>query len=499
MLGAVALALRVFSWERTVVLFNDGPRFLRQAQALLDGRFGDALREPYHPLYAVLTALLSSLGLEPETAAAWVSILAGTGAVIVLFAFLRGAFGAPYDWLGAFLFATHSRAVEFTSDVQSEGLFFLLFLAAVALVWRGLAGGSWRWASLAGFVAGLAYWTRPEGLLVAGVAGLFALALGATRRWPTVLVLRFGTALALGAAVPVGAYAGAVAFATGEWTVTQKKDVPSLQVEPGEFARDTAVAGESAGAEETAEGSERAIPPPLHTVNPRQPKALGPALTDLWYTFRSGARPLLLAGFVFALVPFRGRAGGRAAFLVGLALVYAALLLWLLLTAGYVSRRHVLAPLLPLMGYAAVGLCTLWGFLQRVCPRPSLFRVATPLALVAMLLLPVETEPRRIDKLAERRAAEWVATQPTAHPSEIVAGVGGRVGYYARRAMVDLREVEPHALPATILAQGARFAVVDDPDAIRALDDSQDFVVRYRVQAGGGEAGVFEARPAGRP
>ncbi|MBW2235461.1 MAG: glycosyltransferase family 39 protein, partial [Deltaproteobacteria bacterium] len=173
-LGLLAALLRYINWKQAVLMFNDGPRFLVQAQRFAAGEWESALGDPYHPLYALVTAAvrlaagIENAGpLEWERAAVAVSIFCGAASVVVFYVFAKSAFGATAAWIGAALLACNPYSIEFSSDVQSEGLFQLGFMLAVALGWSALKRGSPALAGWAGFAAAVAYLIRPEGLGVA--------------------------------------------------------------------------------------------------------------------------------------------------------------------------------------------------------------------------------------------------------------------------------------------------------------------------------------------
>lgn len=115
LVGAAAW-LRWVAWQRTAVLFDDGPRFLAIARALDAGWGSAALRDSFHPLYPALAAGLHRALGAPDTAAAWedaaatVSVAAGAAAVGFLFLFLRDAFGRGPAWAGAILWPSDSPA-----------------------------------------------------------------------------------------------------------------------------------------------------------------------------------------------------------------------------------------------------------------------------------------------------------------------------------------------------------------------------------------------------
>ena len=172
--------------------------------------------------------------------------------------------------------------------------------------------------------------------------------------------------------------------------------------------------------------------------------------------------------------------------------------------AGYVSRRHAFPPLVALTGYAAIGLVFLGSQLRRL---PLLARggpLAGSFVLAAILVLPHQLEPRRMDKLAERNAAEWVAAEVarreragSLESGELrVGGVGGRIAYYAALPLVDLRSMAPEALGAALARNEVAFAVLDREESIAALDRDPRYELTHEVEAAGRRAAVFERVPA---
>ena len=220
-----AAALRWLMWSRAVSLFNDGPEFLALAKSAAAGDFASVLSHPYHPLYSLAVAGVHTLGFDWESAGALVGVAGGTAAVGFLFLFLRDAFGAPAAWIGAGLLAVHSRAVEYSADVQSDGLYLGFFLAGVWFGWRAWTRRSMRSAAAAGLASGLAYLTRPEGLglacILVAIVGLEWL-LG---NWRTAPALRVAGGVAMAAALCVMPYVVALQQHSGEWRFTQKKSV----------------------------------------------------------------------------------------------------------------------------------------------------------------------------------------------------------------------------------------------------------------------------------
>jgi len=142
----LAVAVRWIRWARTDALFNDGPIFLGIARLMEGGHWGVALGHDYHPLYPLVVLALRAVlapfgGVGWETAGAAVSIAGGAASVLFLHLWLRDAFGARVALLGGLLLAVHVQAVEYSADVQSEGVYLACFTAAVWLGWRALERG----------------------------------------------------------------------------------------------------------------------------------------------------------------------------------------------------------------------------------------------------------------------------------------------------------------------------------------------------------------------
>ncbi len=310
----LALALRALASARSAVIFNDGPTFLALARAFAHGEFAAALGHPFHPLYPISIALLHRLFSLPEgdallLTAKTVSVFSGGLAVACLWSWLRSAFGRRAAAVGALALAVHPGAVGLSADVQSDGLYLALFLAAVAALWRALVSNSaWR-AGAAGALSGLAYLTRPEGLGVvvvgasigvwfAGMSATGERLLAAARarasepgsaakrptsrtgRWQRVSWMLALVGCAAGVIAP---YAGWLTHESGTFTLTRKKTATQI----------TGLGGASVwGAGEIAPA-----PPPsplrdtgsrLHDTGETSPDATGVAADE---ADRTGSQP----------------------------------------------------------------------------------------------------------------------------------------------------------------------------------------------------------------
>jgi len=526
---AVAAALRWVRWVRTDAMFNDGPLFLGLAAQMEHGRWAEALAHDYHPLYpfAVLVTKLAlgPLGLEGwDTAAAVVSVAGGTAAVLFLYLLLREGFGWPAAWLGAGLLAVHYRAVEYTSDVQSEGLYFPLFLAGLWVGWRAWRRCSPALAAWTGALAGLAYLTRPEGLGVALVVGLVGGAEVLRGRWRLLPGAGWALALAGGALLLVLPYATVLRVETGTWSLSHKKSVAAMAGlgaaggPGGEGARTRGEGRETAPTAGVGSPSPRPDPAPLELPGweLQETPGSGPveadaepspegrplvALDELQSTFRSAARAETLVVLLLGLVVARGRPGSRGGFFLALVLLYSAVLLALTINAGYVSRRHIFPVIAALFGYAGLGIRAFGDLVAYALEGATRGRVALParaalaIGVVAVVIPPLasQIEPRREEQLATRRAAEWLRTE-VGRPGPIAAR-RRRVAYYAGAPHVPVRSTDPEELLPWLRASGARHLIIDaeelEPGDGERLEAAPDVVLLHRVVANGHEARVF--------
>ncbi len=508
---ALAGALRAQHWIREDVLFNDGPEFLRITKAMARHDWGAALADDYHPLYPLVTLGTQLLVPLPQdgyvTAAALVSVLAGTASVLFLYLFVRSAFGANAAWPAALALAVHPYAVRFSGDVQSDGLYLALFLAAALVLWSALRERAPALAGWAGALSGLADLARPEGVGVALIGGAFGglsavRGEGARLRWVSWLA-----ALGAGCLLVMTPYLISIRVETGQWHLTKKKPlelVSILDEEAGAASPAPPTASPPSESVSTPPSSEPMQDAANPTPSPPEPEASAPARRSVGFRFASTLastlRPEILVLLLFGILSCWGRPGPRAFFVLAFLGLYLTVLFGLALH-GYVSRRHALPPLVLTFGYVGLGLPVLGErllslgerlFSRKATPQP---RLALGLGLLCLLLpsLGKELRPHDHAGLAERRAAEWLRAQGFA-PGPVAAGKD-RVAYYADAPFVPLRHAPDAGLVADLKARGARYLIVEEDGAegSRAARRAQEGGLRllHELEAGGRKAWVY--------
>jgi 4-amino-4-deoxy-L-arabinose transferase-like glycosyltransferase len=157
----------------------DGAEYARTAYNLVHGAGYVGMHGTtmviFPPLYSLAIAALMLFGVDGETAGIAVSILAGAALVFPVYAIAARLYGARAGLAAGAIIAFLPFAVDISVLVLSDSLFALLAASGLAVLVRTLDDGRRRNALIAGFLFGLAYLTRPEGLVL-GLAGTLAFA-----------------------------------------------------------------------------------------------------------------------------------------------------------------------------------------------------------------------------------------------------------------------------------------------------------------------------------
>jgi hypothetical protein len=413
--------------SRTAIFFDDGIRYIGQAQGLARGSLRDGLLKPVdHPLYpgAIALAHRAIGGDSPQawqTAAQAASVLMGMLLVLPLYLVGLELFGDRAAWLGVVLAFMVPLTGHVLADVLSEGTFLVFWTWGLYTALRFLREGRFFWLPPTILCAGLAYFSRPEGLLLpaALVATLFALPwLKSTRmNWP-----RWWAAvgfLVIGPIVIVGPYIAAKGGigtkpAIGRLLGTEAKSAP--------------------------DAVERSKP-----LDPRQStlRTYAEAAKAVVGAVREAATlPILALSAVGMFVTLRktGTNRARSWLLLTIIGVAAALALMRLhATGGYCSPRHAMVLVMPLILAAGAGL----DRLMTSFPVPGAWLglrddeqfAAGPVVWVAALggLLAWNCtairEPINYAKVGYKDAGEWVADHVT--PGAKIVDVTGLSLYYS--------------------------------------------------------------------
>ncbi len=505
---ALALGLRGLAWQRALMMMNDGPDFLWQALRFLDGEWSAALSHPYHPLFAGLTALVAGLrgvtelGSDPgaaiglgggtslETSALAVSVAGGLLVVVATWGLAKLAFpNSPrVPACAALVAAVAARFVAFSSDVQSDGLFAGLSLAAVwALVSAAQRGACGRRLAAAGLLTGLAYLTRPEGLFVCFALVLWLVAQpGALRSRVRGVLLFTGGALLL-----VLPYVVALHQVTGVWGLSLKPSLQfaglsdSTQIQPApagspmSWAYVPTVLGERRArkaAEElpprqgslqgTLNNGTTWLPMPglsLLALPPLAAKAdWGRALNVTLKGYVSALRGELVLLALLGIVPLLRQRRSLAMGLLAMQLGWLAVSCWHVRTSDYITNRHFLMAHALLLPIAGAGLLSLWTAGKSAAARPWLRNTLRTLAVLCLVVSALAgTAPRRDENGPRLEALAWVSKHTSVEQS--FATHRHRDGWYAHRVAITTRmPVKDRLFARRVQEQNVRYLVFDE-------------------------------------
>ncbi|MGL4553664.1 MAG: ArnT family glycosyltransferase [Gemmataceae bacterium] len=431
LLLAVACGLRAWHLTHTEVTTRDSIGFIRYAWQLGHRPLADALRgNPYHPLYpaAVLAASkvvvpLSADGLPRAMQRSAQAVNAAVSVLLVLVLYLLGRelFDARVGFWGAMLFQLMPSSGRLLGDGLSEPLFFLWVGLALFAAARGLRADCWRWMAAVGAFSGLAYLTRPEGLLIAAVAAL------------VVLFHRRSLSRAAVIAVPLVLVAAPYAVTIGRLTA---KPSAEYFFDPNKWNEEKAAAV--------------AAPLPLAKWEVDWGKGNDPSKRWGWaaWALVAAIDRAFLHGLelfaAFALWRHRARVWRDPAFAVqaALGLLMLALCYRVAQSNGYLGERHVMLIFLPGVFWMVAGI----GLAARRLGRPTLAASAL-LAAVAGVGLARTAQPLHAERAGFREAGEWIAANTL--PGDKVLDPYAHAYYHSGRVFTDGRTDLPRTAPET--------------------------------------------------
>lgn len=428
LLTAFAAALLGRLAATTDVMYADGLRYVAGAQAVARGDWkASVVRAVDHPAYPIAVAAAhGAFGFDDgpqgwQSAAQLASVIAGAMLVAPLYLVALELFGPTAAWLAPSLAFLVPSTGHVLADALSEGLFLLFWTWGCWAALRFFRQGAARWLIPTIACAGLAYLTRPEGLLLpaALAATLLVSPLSATLRLPRAAWLRATALVVVGPLLVVGPY---VALKGGIGT---KPAVARLL-------------GTAPKSSATAVERERPLDPDQSAL-----KAFATSWRGMFRAVQGATTTPLLALAAFGLW-FRGapRDAGQSRGRVFVAIVGIAWMLALVrlyATGGYCTPRHALILALPLIAAAGHGLSRLGDrlavqFAGDAPERARLVRGSACLAGLAAIALGWGARtlaPINADYAGYRAAGDWLAEHAPADAR--IFDLKGWAMYYGSR------------------------------------------------------------------
>ncbi|MBI1323955.1 hypothetical protein GC170_12330 [bacterium] len=489
-LATIALAAHVAAASRANMPSQDGIKFISIARDFGLQPTWDVIRSAdQHPAYpalvAVAHAVVGSFGNSP--AASWlaaaqcVSIIAAVFTLIPLYLLTLRLFRPTTALLAVFLWLL--LPVPFTLGhetlADATGLCFMawaLWLGTNAIAAKSLRARA-GWSAAAGFLSACAYWTRPEGLLVAfSIGTLLALYPCDSARSKVSGLMPFGGVI----------LAGITAYLTINGTVTDR--IHAFRVQPSRQVVRTSQAN-------LPKGLPPALRDPRFDFSPKDPatERTRPGLRAAgWSILRLWSENL---GIALAVMTLWGLARTRSHDVPTRRLItlHAAVLLATLTlqsaTRGYLSSRHVAGLTFLSIPFAAAALRLCGLRLAAIFQLPSRSRrigLSAALAAMAAIGVTLHSKPIHASRQPHYQAGQWLAAN--APPGSAVFDTRGWAAYLA-----DMKRYDPYHFAQAVSDRNTKFWVVELDELTSG--SRRAFTLGSILADGGYQEAVFRRKP----
>ena len=171
-------AVRAFIVWRTDCVSKDSTAFLNMAQYLRDRDFATFFESAQHHLFPLVLFMVQEVIGTSLFAAHVFNIVLGTVTLIPFYLLARDVFGVKSAMAASLFFAFHVVIARSAAAVATEPLYLLTFLSALYMGKRAIDTGEMLRFVLAGFLLGLAFMARVEGIGLWMILGGWAALLG---------------------------------------------------------------------------------------------------------------------------------------------------------------------------------------------------------------------------------------------------------------------------------------------------------------------------------
>jgi len=370
--------LRLVTLTHTSAIEMDGMGYARMGRYLAQGRFNEAFRSVFPPVYPAFIALVNLVVPDVELAGRLVSLIFGTLLIWLAFRFSARLLEDRTKalWV-AFFVAFHPYLIRYSATVLSESVAVFLFSATVFSFYLGRQGNRRAWVAASGICLALTYLTRPEYLIFYVP---FVLILLSRKRASDCLII-CAPFLVLGFA-----YIFYLHGQTGLWIVSRKATLSPF------------------------------VPLATFFVN----------LPFVTYEFFVAVFPLF---FLFAAIGFPK--GDRAFRNLSLLLI-----VFHILSLSFIShstRRYSLEFVPLCMVFAADGICRVSEFAGRWVKKGI---VASAVVIIIVSMAAVQSfSPPRIDRALQKAAGLYLLRQD---PGSVVAARLPLAAFYENGVSIDL-------------------------------------------------------------
>ncbi|MFC1524755.1 glycosyltransferase family 39 protein [Planctomycetota bacterium] len=162
----LSVSVRLIVALNTCVIASDGPVYIKVAQDYYDGNFRQALDHSYHPVYPLLISVLYWVLGNWEWAGIVISMLLSSLVVIPLYYIGKQVFDKEIAVVACILYAFLPHAARLSAQVLTTGTFIFFLIMSIWLFMLALKDWKYRFFFLAGISALLAYFSRPDGIII---------------------------------------------------------------------------------------------------------------------------------------------------------------------------------------------------------------------------------------------------------------------------------------------------------------------------------------------
>jgi hypothetical protein len=403
------LAAVIHGWHigHTEVAARDGVGFIRYAWQLETRPLGEVLRENLHPPLYPLAALAMSYPVRHllpgneidlmQLSAQLASAVAGVLLVIPMYYLGKEFFDRRVGFWAALLFQCFPCGSRVLADVLTEGTFLFLTATALLLAVQAFRFHSWPRFALCGFFGGLAYLTRPEGMMVVVSAGMVVIGAQLVRPWrrPWRHALMDGGALALSAMAVSLPYMAVIGRFTNK---TTGQEILQTASDRQAIESPVTAADERSRPQKKAlaiDGSGSPLMASLLGIYGKESKEFTFLHRHFWCLVAIGreiAKGYYYVAWLPALLALcwfwnRSKMFPGSWVLACLAALHVVLLWRLAYVAGYVAERHSLMLILCSMAWAVAGVFTIGEHLSWLGRRLTNWKPAANAVAWSTLLL----------------------------------------------------------------------------------------------------------------
>lgn len=443
------------------VITPDGLLYIKIARLIDAGNWKAVYEDGFYSTYPFIIVLFRKVFSDWEMAGRMASAVLGSLAVLPFYFLLRRIFDLRIAVVASVFFVLSPRLVQYSSDVLREPLFWCCSLTSLWAAWKGIEGRKWVFIVLASCFAGLASFTRTEGLALIPIIILW-MAWGLLYRERKVLWC-LGLLLVFLASFPV-IFIGPLHFLkskTGYWELGQI----------GTKIPDLLERADTAGPAATGKGSPEGKSLFARVADNRYVSSLWETSGKYFRSFHVVLVVLLFFGIVRRkTVPYSEK---EMLFLAWF-LVYLLLTLSYAFKVSYVSTRHGLLMGIPSLLWVSIGFWELSSRLERLATKKRWNAGLTRhiavwlLILVCLSIIPKTLQSADRGKTELRMAGIYLKGAGYGEERFVVEPRINRVTFYKGGEFINIPPgIDHSALGPFLRASGARFLVVDE----RTIDE----------------------------